>query len=158
MWISFLSLNKADEIQVRGRVARKNERGSFALILNWEDIGGQVDRGQVETLKQRWSAMSAMQRYTVLDELRTSASSNGFEKQCSLAEKRYELHCDTMDVRRSLLTTPRRCACNSLDVLCFPDSLMRSSLRQRATTLKRAERNAVISLNSLRNCNSLCPR
>ena len=30
--------NKADEIQVRGRVARKNQPGSYSLLLSWPDI------------------------------------------------------------------------------------------------------------------------
>lgn len=35
---TFLSLDKADEIQIRGRVARKLERGSFSLIVSWTDV------------------------------------------------------------------------------------------------------------------------
>ena len=34
----FLTVNKADEIQVRGRVARKNQPGSYSLLLSWPDI------------------------------------------------------------------------------------------------------------------------
>lgn len=34
----FLSKDEADEVQIRGRVARKNEKGSYSLLLSWEAL------------------------------------------------------------------------------------------------------------------------
>jgi len=94
----FLSVNKADEVQIRGRVARKNEPGSYALILNWADVRERVNPTKADELKLSAASMSASQLYKRIDELRNAACSEGFAQQCTKAESFRDAHNQTFEL------------------------------------------------------------
>lgn len=94
----FLSVNKADEVQIRGRVARKNEPGSYALILNWADVRERVDPNKADVLKSSAASLSASQLYKRIDELRNAACSEGFAQQCTKAESFRDAHNQTFEL------------------------------------------------------------
>jgi hypothetical protein len=94
----FLSVNKADEVQIRGRVARKNEPGSYALILNWADVRERVNPTKADELQRSAASLSASQLYKRIDELRNAACSEGFAQQCTKAESFRDAHNQTFEL------------------------------------------------------------
>ena len=92
----FLSLNKADEVQIRGRVARKNEPGSFSLILNWENLDTVLTTSKMVKLKGVNNDPVLL--YQEIDKSRMEASSSAFDKQRRTAVEKKKPHKEIFDL------------------------------------------------------------
>lgn len=95
---------KADEIQVRGRVARKSDPGSYSLILSWVEIESVLGKSK-ELDKLRADAKikyssgadtAASEVYKQIDELRLSKANTIFEQQQIDAKKSEKVHAESM--------------------------------------------------------------
>ena len=95
----YLTKVKADEIQVRGRVARKNEPGSYSLILSWEEVKEVV--GESDDLKRVMKESkdnTPSQVYKNIDALRLKMANETFAKQLEDEKRSVELHGKTLSL------------------------------------------------------------
>ena len=95
----YLTKVKADEIQVRGRVARKNEPGSYSLLLSWEEVREIVDES--DDLKRiikesKDTRKTPSQVYKGIDALRLKMANDTFAEQLEYEKRSVELHEKTL--------------------------------------------------------------
>ena len=86
----YLSEIKADEIQVRGRIARKSEPGSYTLILNWSELKDKglfsISGSPLEEMRSNLPS-SITELYTAIDEMRNKMAAERFTSQIKKAER-----------------------------------------------------------------------
>merc|ERR1712070_18684 len=88
----YLSDIKADEIQVRGRIARKSEPGSYTLLLNWSDLKAKglfsVSGSKLEELKGQEPSTNkeVSDLYLAVDDARNKKAEEVFSAQIKQAE------------------------------------------------------------------------
>lgn len=108
----YLSKTNADEVQVRGRVARKNEPGSYSLFVHWGDVRATINKSNTVLSDLENEHIKALkgddagdarkktptELYRDIKEERLKEAEARFEKQCTRADRLLVAHNRTMEL------------------------------------------------------------
>jgi hypothetical protein len=98
---AFFSLDRSEEVQIKGRTARQGAKGSFSMVLDYEQLSRDLSlsKSEFDTMKARRKA------YSCLNAKRDDVYS--LESRSSLVKEAEELHYRTIACRDYLRTRSR---------------------------------------------------
>jgi hypothetical protein len=98
---AFFSVDRSEEIQIKGRTARQGAKGSFSMVLNYEQLSRdfRLSKGELDSMKARRNV------YSGLNTKRDDVCS--LESRSLLVKEAEELHYRTIACRDYLRTRGR---------------------------------------------------